>query len=324
MLGQGWMVALTMGLGAGLMAAAPVQGATRIEKHLALAPGGRLIVKTEVGSVVVRGDAASGATVVVSSDLDDLEKDYQLSFEATAGQAQVVIKRRRSGWSWFGGWGTWRGRTEIAVSVPRATSASVHASGGRLEVSGLEGASNLSSSGGSVHVRDLAGKLEAESSGGRIEASELRGDVRLRSSGGGVHAWSVQGTVLAESSGGRVHLERISGDLRASSSGGGVTVRDAGGRVEASSSGGPVVVSFAPGNAHGGDIDSSGGGVVVHLDPGVSLNVDAASSGGSVTCDLPVTVQGKITRHALRGALRRGGERLHLQSSGGGIRIAAL
>jgi hypothetical protein len=324
MLGQGWMVALTMGLGAGLLAAAPVQGATRIEKHLALAPGGRLIVKTEVGSVVVRGDAASGATVVVSSDRDDLEKDYQLTFDATAGQAQVVVKRRHAGWSWFGGWGLWRGRTEIAVSVPRATSASVHASGGRIEVSGLQGETDLGSSGGSVHVRDLAGKLDARSSGGRIEASELRGDVRLHSSGGSVHASSVQGTVVAGSSGGGVHLERISGNVHASSSGGGVTVREAGGRVEASSSGGRVVVSFAPGNAHGGDIGSSGGGVVVRLDANVSLNLDASSSGGSVTCDLPVTVQGKVSRHSLHGNLRGGGERLHLQSSGGGIRIAAL
>jgi DUF4097 and DUF4098 domain-containing protein YvlB len=323
MLGQGWMVALAVGLGAGLMAAAPVQGATRIEKHLALAPGGRLIVRTEVGGVVVRGDAASGATVLVTSDRDDLEKDYELSFEATPGQAQVVVKRRRPGWSWFV-WDFSRGKTEIAVSVPRATSASVHASGGRIEVSGLEGEADLASSGGSVHARDLAGKLDARSSGGRIEASELRGDVRLRSSGGSVHVSSVQGTVVAESSGGGVHLERISGNLHASSSGGGVTVRDAGGRVEASSSGGRVVVSFASGNAHGGDIGSSGGGVEVHLDPSVGLNVDASSSGGPVTCDLPVTVQGKISRHSLHGVLRGGGERLHLQSSGGGIRIGAL
>lgn len=112
--------------------------------------------------------------------------------------------------------------------------------------------------------------------------------------------------------------------MRAESSGGGVTIRGAGGRVAASSSGGPVAVSFAAGNARGGDIDSSGGGVEVRIDPAVGLDLDAATSGGSVACDLPLTVQGKMSRHSLRGVLHGGGERLHVRSSGGGIRIVAL
>jgi DUF4097 and DUF4098 domain-containing protein YvlB len=325
MLNQVWIVAVALGLGAGLLAAAPVQGETRIEKRLALAPGGRLIVRTDVGGVSVRGDAAAtGATVLLTADRDDFEKDYEVSLDSTAGQAQVIVKRRRPGWSWFGDWGLWRGRVELAIGVPHATSASVRASGGHIEVSGLEGDTDLGSSGGSVHARDLAGKLDAHSSGGGIEATDLRGEVRLRSSGGTVRAASVRGTLSAESSGGGVHLERISGDLRASSSGGGITVRDAGGRVEASSSGGSIRVGFAPGNAHGGNIGSTGGGVEVRLDPGVGLNLDASSTGGSVTCDLPVTVQGKVSRHSVRGVLRGGGERLHLHSTGGGVRVASL
>jgi len=322
-IGGRWL-AVAAGLGIAALAAAPAQGDTRIEKHLALAPGGRLIVKSAVGSVVLRGDAASGATVVVTSDRDDLDKEFEMSFDAAPGQAQVIIKRRSHGWSWFEGWQHWRGRVEIAVSVPRATAASVHTSGGRIEASGLEGDAELSSSGGSVVAHELAGKLDARSSGGAVEVRDLRGDLHLSSSGGGVRATSVRGTVEARSSGGSVHLEQVAGDVRADSSGGGVTVRGAGGRVEASSSGGPVAVSFAAGNAHGGDIGSSGGSVEVRVDPAVGLDVDAATSGGSVSCDLPVTVQGKISRHSLHGMLHGGGERLHVRSSGGGIRIGSL
>jgi hypothetical protein len=322
----GWRLAAA-GLGAAALVAGTAgtaQGAVRIEKHLALAPGGRLLVSTEIGSVVVRGDAASGAAVVVTSESDDLDRDYELTFAATPGQAEVIIKRRHAHvLSWFEGW-HWRGRVEVAVSVPRATAASVRASGGRVEVSGLEGDTELSSSGGSVVAHDLAGKLVARSSGGRVEVSDLRGDLHLSSSGGGVRATSVRGAVEAESSGGSVHLEQVAGSVRAGSSGGSVTVRGAGGRVEASSSGGPVAVSFAAGNAHGGDIESSGGGVEIRVDPAVALDVDASTSGGSVSCDLPVTVQGKVSRHSLRGMLHGGGQRLHVRSSGGGIRIASL
>ena len=322
-IGGKWM-AVAAGLGIAALAAGPAQGDTRIEKHLALAPGGRLIVKSEVGSVVVRGDAASGAAVVVTADRDDLDKEFAMTFDAAPGQAQVIIKRRNHGWSWFEGWQHWRGRVEIAVSVPRATAASVHTSGGRIEASGLDGDAELSSSGGSVVAHELAGKLDARSSGGAVEVHDLRGDLYLSSSGGAVRATSVRGMVEARSSGGSVHLEQVAGDVRADSSGGGVTVHGAGGRVEASSSGGPVAVSFAAGNAHGGDIGSSGGGVEVRVDPAVGLDVDAATSGGSVSCDLPVTVQGKISRHSLRGVLHGGGERLHVRSSGGGIRIGPL
>ena len=322
----GWRLAAA-GLGtAAMMAgtAGAAQGTVRIEKHLALAPGGRLSVSTEVGSVVVRGDAASGAAVVVTSDREDLDQEYEMSFAATPGQAQVIIKRRHRGWSWFEGWQHWRGRVEIAVDVPRATAVSVRASGGRIEASGLAGDADLSSSGGSVVAHELAGKLVAHSSGGAVEVRDLRGDLRLSSSGGHVRATSVQGAVDAQSSGGSVQLEQVAGSVRAGSSGGRVTVRGAGGRVEASSSGGPVEVTFAAGNAHGGDIGSSGGSVEVHVDPAVGLDVDAATSGGSVSCDLPVTVQGKISRHSLHGLLHGGGERLHLRSSGGGIRIAPI
>jgi hypothetical protein len=322
----GWQFAAMVAAGTGVaaLAAAPAQGATRIEKHLALEPGGQLIVESEIGSVVVRGDAASGAAVVLTADRDDLEKDYEMTFAASPGQVQVIVKRRDRGWGWFEGWQHWRGKVEIAVSVPRATAASVHTSGGRIDVSDLQGNADLKSSGGAVVAHQLAGKLEAHSSGGRVEVRDLRGDLRLSSSGGGVYATAVQGEVEAWSSGGSVHLEQVAGSVRARSSGGGVTIRGAGGRVKASSSGGSVAVSFAAGNAHGGDIESSGGGVEVRVDPAVGLDVDATSSVGTVSCDLPVTGQGKSSGRSIHGALHGGGERLHVRSSGGGIRIGAL
>ena len=320
-----WRMALAAGVAAGMLAAAaPARADLRIEKHLALAPGGRLIVKSEIGSITVRGGAASGAAVLVTSDRDDLERTYVLRFEEIPGGAQILIERRSHGWSWFGGWSGWRGRVAIAVSVPRATAASVHASGGRVEVSGLDGDTDLGSSGGAVIANDLAGKLAARSSGGAVEVRDMRGDVHLSSSGGAVRAFAVKGAVEARSSGGRVELQDVAGNVHAGSSGGGVSIGGAAGRVDASSSGGSVRVSFSPGNAHGGDIWSSGGGVEVHLDPAVGLNLDASASGGSVYCDLPVTVQGKISHHSLHGVLKGGGEPLHLRSSGGGVRIGSL
>jgi DUF4097 and DUF4098 domain-containing protein YvlB len=321
----GVRLAMAVGIGAGLLIAAPAVAGTRIERHLALEPGGRLIVESDIGDVAVRGDAASGAAVLLTSDRDDLEKDYEMAFEARPGEAQITIKRRHSGaWLSWSGWNHRQEATAIRVSVPRTTAARVRLRGGDIDVSGLAGAAELRSSGGSIAIHDLTGKVDARSSGGNLEARNIHGDAHLESSGGNVGAIAVAGGVDAASSGGNLHLEQVAGDVRGRSSGGDVTVQAAGGRVIASSSGGEVRVSFAAGNARGGEISSSGGGVKVRVDPAVGLTLDAYSSGGSVECSLPVTVQGKLSAHHLKGVLKGGGERLMLRSSGGGVHLDRL
>lgn len=182
--------AVAVALGAAALGAAPAQGALRIEKHLALAPGGRLVVKSEVGSVMVRGDAASGAAVVLTADRDDLEKDYEMTFEATPGEAQVIIKRRVSGWGWFDGWQRWRGRVDLTVSVPRATAASVHASGGRVEVSGLEGNTELSSSGGGVVAHELAAAWRRIRAAARSRCATCAAICTCRAPAGACGSWA--------------------------------------------------------------------------------------------------------------------------------------
>jgi hypothetical protein len=318
-----WGVKLMAGLGVALMAALPAAAATRIVKQLELAPGGRLIVESDLGNVTVQGGAPSGASIVLTADRNDLEKDYEMTFTAAAGTAHVTIKRRQAV-SWFGLWSNPHEDATIAVSVPRATAATVRLSGGNITVAALDGETDLRSSGGSIHAHDLSGRLTAKSSGGNVEARAIRGDVVLASSGGEILAADIRGEVDAASSGGGVDIARVSGGVHGRSSGGNVTIRDAGGRVVAGSSGGSVKVGFAPGNAHGGEVQSSGGSVEVRLDPAVGLNLDAASSGGTVTCKLPVTSQGKVSEHRLEGVLKGGGQPLRVRSSGGEVEIRGL
>ncbi|MCZ6868615.1 MAG: hypothetical protein O7G84_03810, partial [Gammaproteobacteria bacterium] len=83
-------------------------------------------------------------------------------------------------------------------------------------------------------------------------------------------------------------------------------------------------VSFTSGNARGGRLSTSGGGIRVHLDPTADLFIDAKASGGSVTANIPVTVQGTLSRYKLNGKIGSGGETLVLRTSGGGIRIEPL
>jgi hypothetical protein len=316
-------LASVLGLAIGVtLASTAARAETRIEKHLPLDPGGHFTLDSQLGGIVLRGNSNSGVSVVVTSNRDDLEKLYDFRFDSTPGQVAVSAKKKGASSGWFSWSNGFRGRVKFEVSVPRRTSVEVHASGGSVDLAEIEGNTQVRSSGGGIRVSQIAGQLDVHGSGGSVELQDIRGNVRFSSSGGGLRASAVQGSMEGDASGGSVELDRVTGDLHVGSSGGGVTIRDAGGRVLAGSSGGSVEVAFAPGNGKGGTISSSGGGIDVRVDPNVGLELAASSSGGGVTCDLPVTVQGKISRSSIHGVLKGGGEKLTVRSSGGGVRIA--
>jgi len=273
----------------------------RLEKQFDLAAGDRFVLISDVGGVALRGVAGRQASIIVTSDREDLAERCAFRFEQGAGRLKMVVECKQKGLrNWFQ---QSRGNVHIAVEVPRATPVDLQTAGGAIDLSALDAS------------------VKASSSGGGVKVADVHGAVRLESSGGGVRAESIDGSVYADTSGGSLTIETVSGDIEASSSGGGVHIQGAGGRVKASSSGGPVRVVFAAGNSKGGDLDSSGGGVVATVDSAAGIDVDAESSGGSVHCDLPVTIRGRVSGDSLYGKLNGGGALLRLRSSGGGISI---
>jgi DUF4097 and DUF4098 domain-containing protein YvlB len=114
----------------------------------------------------------------------------------------------------------------------------------------------------------------------------------------------------------------VTGDLKVHSSGGSIHIDEAAGLVDADTSGGGIHASFARGNSRGGRLESSGGSIELSLDPNADLEIDASAN--NVSTELPLKVQGEISRHHLRGTLGKGGASLRLHTSGGGIRIQPL
>ena len=276
-----------------------------LQRQLPLAPGGSVLVDTDIGSIILTGDGTSGARVSLTASDDDFERRFSIDFEERPGAVVMRVKRRGS-WTddLFGGWMRNR-NVQITVRVPRSTMVTLRTSGGRLSTDDIDGAVALRTSGGSIAARRIRGDVDADTSGGSIDIADVRGRVR------------------AETSGGSIDITSVTGAVDARTSGGSVDIRGAGGRVDARTSGGGVDVGFAAGNGQGGTLTSSGGRVRAEIDPAVSLSLDASSSGGGVDADVPVTVSGTISRNSLRGDLNGGGPLLRLRSSGGGVRVAA-
>lgn len=282
----------------------PAAADFRLERRLALNPGGTFTLDSDAGSVTLIGDSSSGAVITVTSPDDHLTDRLDIQFATVSGSATVTAKRRVGSFGrLFDGF---RGNVHFEVHVPRATLVEVHTGGGSVDARGVAGPARIHTSGGSIAVTDVEKDLDASTSGGSIHVEHVKGRAEVHTSGGSIN------------------VTGVSGDLRATTSGGSVDVRDAGGRVEAHSSGGSVSAAFVRGNNRGGDLSTSGGGVHAEIDPRAALSIDASTSGGRVVTDVPVTVHGSLSGRSLHGDLNGGGAMLQMHSSGGGIRISAI
>jgi DUF4097 and DUF4098 domain-containing protein YvlB len=291
----------------------------RMEKALRLDPGGRFSLQTDLGSVTVTGTSAPGARLVITSRRRSLDDLLRFTFREDAASASVTARRRHGR---LFSWNRSGGDVHFEIQVPMQTALDIDTSGGAIKIAGLRSEAKLETSGGGIQVRDLAGDLDGHTSGGGIKLERIRGNVRVETSGGGIEGSEIDGPIDADTSGGSVRLDRVSGDIHAHSSGGGIHIFEAGGRVEADTSGGGIEASFARGNGSGGTLETSGGGIEVSIDPTVGLRIDA--SGNSVKADVPITVQGSISRGKLQGNMGGGGQLLRLRTSGGGVRIQGL
>jgi DUF4097 and DUF4098 domain-containing protein YvlB len=291
---------------------------SRVEKTLKLEPGGRLEIDTEMGSIAVTGGSGSDVHVVVTSKNRDLDELLTLRFEDGGKTARIIGRRKGSRFfNWSDG-----GRVHFEIQVPTATALDVDTSGGGITIASIRSEVRLRSSGGSLDVRDVVGEVDGHTSGGGVRLKNIKGRTRVQSSGGSIDGADLDGPVTADTSGGGITMKQVAGDLKVHSSGGSIHIDGAAGLVDAHTSGGGIHASLARGNSRGGRLESSGGSIELSLDPNADLEIDASAS--NVKTELPLRVQGEISRHHLRGTLGKGGASLRLHTSGGGIRIQPL
>lgn len=292
---------------------------TRVEKTLKIDSGGRLEVDTEMGAITVTGTSRSDVNVVVTSKSRDLDELLTLRFE-DGGKTARITGRRKGGHLF--NWSDGSSRVHFEIEVPMSTASSLDTSGGGIIVASIHAEVRLHSSGGSLDVRDVVGEVDGHTSGGGVRLKNIKGKVRVETSGGSIDGSDLDGPVEGDTSGGGITMTRVTGDLKVHSSGGSIHIDDAGGLVDADTSGGGIRASFARGNSRGGRLESSGGSIHLSLDPKADLEIDASAD--KVTTDLPLQVRGEISRHRIQVTLGKGGQKLRIHTSGGGIRIEAI
>ncbi len=290
-----------------VMFAAVSSGADRrFEKKFSVSPGGTFRLNTDVGSVTVKGSSSNEVSVV--AEIVGRERDVN-EFEITADQtgSGVDVKGRARGGHgfWSFNWGNNDLDVHFTVSVPREYNL------------------DMSTSGGNMSISDLKGSVKGSTSGGNIDIGTIEGSVHMRTSGGNVHAEGITGGLEMETSGGEVRVGTVTGDVNVSTSGGNIRLSDVDGKVRAETSGGDVSVRLKSANK-GIYVETSGGNIELAMAKNSGADIDASTSGGDVTCDLPITMTGKISDNRIKGSVNGGGASVHARTSGGDIRIRAL
>jgi Putative adhesin len=283
-----------------------------IEKTFAVAPGGTLHVETHGGFIRVEISNESMVKITAQekiradseTEADELLKNLTLVMEAQGSAVTASAKYEKPVSSFI--WGNQPVQVDFIVTVPARFEADLRTSGGSITVGDLEGRLHARTSGGNVRLGKISGEIDASTSGGNVELAEGKAETKLSTSGGNIILGHIAGPAVVNTSGGDIRAARIENTL------------------SARTSGGNVVVTFVGGFRGDCVLSTSGGKVKATVDPTAGFQLDASTSGGGVKAEgLTITIdKGGAGKSRLSGAVNGGGPALKLRSSGGDIVIA--
>lgn len=242
--------------------------------------GGRLILRADAGSVVLRpvtGDRVNGQVTLRAytgseEDARRMVANYRLSVRTLEGGGVYVTAESAGGRRHNGSFGA-----DFEIKLPQRFNVDIETQGGDISVeSPLQGEARLTTAGGDVHTADISGSARIQTAGGSITLGNLRNRVDARTAGGSIHVGDVKGDAILETSGGEIVTGEIDGTLRAETAGGDVVVGSARGQVTAQTAGGQIQIGQARASVRA---ETAGGSIRLQ---GAQGQVVAETAGGSI------------------------------------------
>lgn len=230
-----------------------------------------LSFNSAIGTVHVIGGAQPNVTYTVkkrvSRPTEELAKKDMENFPVTAARRgdAIVIEadwpHQRSG----------RLNAEFFIQVPKDTQiAKVQTLGGSVEVRNIAGKAYASTAGGSITMDEIGSTAAASTMGGNIDIGKVGGDAKLENAGGDIKIGSVNGVIAASTSGGNIQIGSGRSGITVESAGGSIQVDKCGGQLRASTAGGSIDIGEV---GMGAELETAGGGIRL------------ASAGGNVSAN---------------------------------------
>jgi DUF4097 and DUF4098 domain-containing protein YvlB len=291
------------------------------------APGGRLIVDVDFGTIDVAAGPDDKISVVahrkIDSDNDAQEKEYFASTPVNVskdGNTVTIRARRKDKEKNM----NWSGRCNMdaryTVHVPKSFNSELRTGGGTIMVAEITGTMSADTSGGKLKFTHLKGATGATTSGGSIELNGCEGPLKVDTSGGRIDATDGNGSLEARTSGGSIVVRNFSGDTKVETSGGRLSFENVNGKIFGRTSGGSIsakLKSPVPGDVN---LETSAGSIDLMVPADAGLDIEAEASSGRVTSYLPFTGT-RTDRDSMKGKINGGGKSVVLRSGAGSISI---
>ena len=250
-----------------------------------------VVVKTSAGSISVSGAPTAEWRVEVyvtpsnsnssltKAEIDQRVKEkYDLDIIVENNKLTATAKQKDK---------MSNGKNNLSISfkvfAPSSISTDLSTSGGSIHLNNLSGMLDFKTSGGSLSVENVSGKINGKTSGGSIRVSNSKNDIDLSTSGGSIEANNCDGNLRLSTSGGSLNLTGLKGKIDASTSGGSVKGNDISGELAASTSGGSIHLA---GLSCSLETSTSGGNIdVAIVQPGKFIRI--GNSAGNVHLELP-------------------------------------
>ena len=276
------------------------EGRSWVERGGCSAPareGGRLVLRADSGSVVVKTGASEKLECQVilraytSSEAEARRYfgGYELSIRAL--ESGVYLEGKASGEDE----GPQSTSAEFDITVPPRFSLDLETQGGDVRVeSPLEGEVRATTAAGDIRTADVSGALRVETAGGSIKLGSIGQRADASTAGGSIRLGNVGGEATLETSGGDITVGHVAGALRAETAGGDVVIDGAQGPVVAQTAGGQIRIGPTGDSVHA---ETAGGSIWLQ---GARGRVDVDTAGGSI--DL-LAIQGAIKASTAAGRI---------------------
>jgi hypothetical protein len=242
----------------------------------------------------VHVDTNDGSVSITTGDTKQVEfrVEYQgyvlnksLNIESNQQGDEVELTARIPN-KWHFSLGTIR-RLHIEVRMPKDADLQVRTGDGSIKAVGLSGTIDLHSGDGSLIVSSLHGAVRLHTGDGSIEGRDLDGKCDAVSGDGRIRLTGRFDVLSVRSGDGSVGVEALHGSKLDS----------------------------------GWNISSGDGGIDLALPGDLPVNIDASTSDGHISSDIPITMEGIISKSRVRGKMNGGGSTLTIHTGDGSIHL---
>jgi DUF4097 and DUF4098 domain-containing protein YvlB len=173
---------------------------------------------------------------------------------------------------------------------------------------------------GSQDLARVAGPVTVNTGSGAITLDDIRGGVEARTGSGSIRADGIAGSFNGSTGSGSVRVvQTANADTTVSTGSGSAELRGVNGALRVRTGSGSVTVDGTQTGEW--DLETGSGSIRIRLPDDAAFELDAHTGSGEVYAGHPITVQGRIAKGNLRGAVRGGGPLLRARTGSGGIRI---